>query len=508
MKNRKLMVIIKSLLVIAILCLSTASYASDFHVRKGATGLKNGLNWNDAWDDINSISGIGSGDTVYLAAGNYTGSYTANSSGWTLKRATTSEHGSATGWSSAYDGTVNINGADGVDLFQLSGYNTITIDGVDKSKFILYGQSGRRPKRGIEVNSASSYDIVAKNITVHDMDQAGVQFANASGGMELRNSEIYKNGLDGQEETDANVHFDSLGSTNGNNIIANNYIHDASFASNAEKIDCITTIGSSNLYIYGNTINGGWEATNSSDLISIRGGSNRYIYNNVFELGSSNANQNIFISASNGNVANTYIYNNVFYKPVSTAGSAGISIGWFGTASYPYSLKGLYVYNNVFYGQQFGLYFASGMPASSLSTVEIKNNIFKSWAQSSAATEIYSESGIRTALTVDYNYYYQAAGEPIAYIGLSKTLSQARSEWGWELHGSEGDPVFDSIGVNGFHLTAGSPSPLVGGGAVLSNIFNIDKNNNPRTGYWDMGPYNHSSQVIIKSSAPTNLRVM
>ncbi len=509
MKNRKMMVIFKSILVISIICLSTASYASDFYLRKGASG--NGSDWSNAWGDINNISGITSGDVVYIAAGNYTGNYTANSSGWTLKRATISAHGYATGWSPVYDGTVNINGAGDVTVFQLSGYNTITIDGVDKAKFIIYGDSSRRPKLGIEANSSPSYSIALRNITIHDMRQAGVKFVNANGGMELSNSEVYKNGLDGQEDTDANVHFDWLGNTHGNNIIANNYVHDASYADNPEKIDCITTIGSTNLYIYGNTIYGGWESTNSSDLISMRGGSNRYIYNNTFLLDSGNANQNIFISASNGDVTNTYIYNNVFYKPMSTTGSAGISIGWFGTSSYPNHLQGLYVYNNVFYGQEFGLYFASGMNASYMSNIIIKNNIFKSWAQASAATEIYSESSVGSAMTVDYNYYYQTVGEYVAYMGTAKTLAQVRSDWGWETHGSEGDPMFDSIGANGFHLTASSPYPLIGGGVDLSTIMNIDKNNLLRVkGLWDIGSYNYSSGDSNKASAPAspgNLRI-
>ena len=118
------------------------SNAANFCVRKGASG--NGSSWTNAWDDIDDISGIGSGDTVYIASGNYTGTYTANSNGWTLKRATVDQHGSNTGWSDGYDGTVKIqsSGSGSGQTFDLTGRNSITIDGVDRSKFLLSGNNG------------------------------------------------------------------------------------------------------------------------------------------------------------------------------------------------------------------------------------------------------------------------------------------------------------------------------------------------------------------------------
>src|SRR3972149_6150558 len=176
--------------------------AANYHVRKAATGSANGSDWTNAWTDINSISGITAGGTVYVAAGTYTGNYTAASSGWTLKRATTGTHGSETGWSAAYDGTVNITSANAVNAsFLLTSYNTITIDGIDKTKFLIYGASGRRPLYGINTNSGS-YDVIVNNVTINDMEQGCIRFKSSTGGMEVLNSTIFKCGYDAQEDVD------------------------------------------------------------------------------------------------------------------------------------------------------------------------------------------------------------------------------------------------------------------------------------------------------------------
>ena len=116
--------------------------AATYYIRAGATGSGNGADWTNAWTDINYINGIGSGDVIYIAAGTYTGNYVANSDGWTLRRATAAEHGTGTGWSSSYDGTVTINNNGANDAFVLSGHHGIIIDGVDKSKFIISSNDG------------------------------------------------------------------------------------------------------------------------------------------------------------------------------------------------------------------------------------------------------------------------------------------------------------------------------------------------------------------------------
>ncbi|MEK7635597.1 MAG: choice-of-anchor Q domain-containing protein [Patescibacteria group bacterium] len=484
--------------------------AANRYVRAGATGVNNGTDWANAWIDIDNISGITSGDVVYIAAGDYAGSYTSNSSGWTLKRATISEHGSDTGWNVSYDGIVNIKSANVVNAsFVLTSSNTITIDGVDKTKFLIYGESGRRPLYGINSNSGS-YDIVITNVTINDMEQGCVRFKSATGGMEVLNSTIFKCGYDGQEDVDGLLIYNGVSGANGNNIIANNYLHDPGYTnSSPEKIDSIVTAGSSYIKIYNNIIDFGWETENSADGISIRGGSNRYIYNNSFVGGSSNGNQNIFISGSGGDITNTYIYNNLFYRPVATAGSSvAININYFGDGGYPNSdISGLYIYNNTMYGQWYNIRFGTSNLAANISNIQIKNNIFKSGF---AAAKIYLEDNIASSLNVDYNYYYASIGTDHAYMPSTsnRNLSGMRSSWGWETNGSEGDPLFNNISdENGFNLTVSSPNPPLNRGIDLSSVFITDKVgvSRPQGSAWDIGAYEYIASGPQPDTTPPSI---
>ncbi len=97
---------------IGLLCVLTAitgmasgvSEAATKYVRTGATGNNSGSDWTNAYNGLPSA--LTRGDTYYLANGSY-GSYTfddANSSATTItiKKATGSDHGTDTGWSSGY----------------------------------------------------------------------------------------------------------------------------------------------------------------------------------------------------------------------------------------------------------------------------------------------------------------------------------------------------------------------------------------------------------------------
>lgn len=509
-KTKKIVYVTNQIVVLlSLLCVfSVSAHAATFYVRKGASG--NGVSWSTAWNDINNISGIGPGDTIYIAAGNYTGSYTANSSGWTFKRATIGEHGSDTGWNNAFDGTVNLNTTNG-NTFTLSGRNTITIDGVNRGYFILNGSSSR--DYGVKVDAG--YKITIKNATIHNYFRAGIKFYGTTGGMEIHNCEIYNTGYQGAEDTDGIIVINNCSGVQGNNIIANNYLHDPGINNQGSNLDTVASSGTSYLYIYNNIFEPGWEMDSSADLISIRAGTDRYIYNNLFKMGKYNRNQNIFISGSNGNVSNTYIYNNLFYQDPTTpqdGPAQPINIAWFGEGGYNYYLKGLYVYNNTFYGHVYG--FTGGSNAEHVQDIVIKNNIFHATWPSG---EIYlAGSPINTKMTVDYNFYYQTAGGYIGTIGgVNRTLADVRSLYGWEVHGGEGDPQFQSLGENGFHLSSSSPAIVtrMAQPDPGSGLFTTDKNGNScGLSNWSMGAYQDVMQNVMQKSnilpSPSNLKII
>src|SRR5690606_7057604 len=116
--------------------------AATFYVRSGATGRNDGSDWINAWNSTSRINfgALNPGDTVYIAGGTY-GPLNITKSGssgkpLTFKRATSSEHGTSTGWSNAYDSRVIIDGRGGMAAVGIgeggsySGQSFITIDGV------------------------------------------------------------------------------------------------------------------------------------------------------------------------------------------------------------------------------------------------------------------------------------------------------------------------------------------------------------------------------------------
>src|SRR6266702_3408021 len=74
----------RGLLMLALLLLGaqTASAANKY-LRVGATGSNNGTDWTNAYSSMGSVSfsGMGAGDTLFVAAGTYNGSMTVNVSG-------------------------------------------------------------------------------------------------------------------------------------------------------------------------------------------------------------------------------------------------------------------------------------------------------------------------------------------------------------------------------------------------------------------------------------------
>lgn len=491
--------IIVSFLLVCVF--SVTAHASNFYVRKGAFG--NGSSWSNAWNDINNISNIREGDTVYLAAGNYTGRYKADSSGWTLKRATLSEHGSDIGWSAEYAGTVTITNSTG-DTFTLNEKTNITIDGVDRAYFILNGSNGG----SYGVHATGGYNLKIKNATIHNYLRAGIRFYQTTGGIEVSGSEIYKTGFNGAEDTDGVIVINNCSGEHGNNVIANNYLHDPGINENGVNLDTIPSSGTSFLFIYNNTFEPGWHRDGSADLISIRSGTDRYIYNNFFKLGKYNRNQNIFISASNGNVSNTYIYNNLFFQDPTTLNDGPaqpIMIAWFGVGGYNNHLYGLYIYNNTFYGQVYNIYGQSD--ANYIHDIVIKNNTFNAiWPSG----ELYI-IGFESKMTVDYNFYYQSADGYVGTLGgANRTLSDVRKLYGWEANGGEGNPQFQSIQKIDFRLSPLSPEKVrsMGQSYPGKDLFDYDKSGLKRNiGGWSMGAYQYDKQES-NLAPPTNIKVI
>lgn len=97
-----------------LVCSTLGVSAADVCVRVGAGGSNNGTDWNNAYTTLPSSTLLSRGDTVYVADGDYLSDFVlqkppSGSTFITIKKATVSSHGPATGWLDSYgDGQANI----------------------------------------------------------------------------------------------------------------------------------------------------------------------------------------------------------------------------------------------------------------------------------------------------------------------------------------------------------------------------------------------------------------
>lgn len=90
-----------------IACLVSSGFAAEHYVRPGGTCTSSCNSWANAYSQVSSaLSNAARGDTIWVADGSYN-AITLNkaASGTTpitIKKATVSDHGTATGWSSSY----------------------------------------------------------------------------------------------------------------------------------------------------------------------------------------------------------------------------------------------------------------------------------------------------------------------------------------------------------------------------------------------------------------------
>ncbi|HKB87707.1 MAG TPA: hypothetical protein VKD08_16135, partial [Ignavibacteriaceae bacterium] len=122
------------------------AFGANHYIDKNANGSNNGTNWANAWESFAAInwSSIQPGDFIYISGGTNSTVYNetltvgasgANGNPITITRSTESGH----------DGKVIIDGQSLISygILNESSKNYITIDGVDKTKFIIRRFTGQ-----------------------------------------------------------------------------------------------------------------------------------------------------------------------------------------------------------------------------------------------------------------------------------------------------------------------------------------------------------------------------
>lgn len=418
----------------------SAQAQSVYYVRAGATGAKNGTDWNNAYTSLPST--LVRGATYYIADGTYPGyKFDDPVDGTkliTIKKATASDHGTETGWNSSYgDGVAEFNTY--TDLGNILTFLTdyYVFDGVtgggpgswttghgfklsnaDNIYFVMFSNKWGAPSQRVNVNY----------ITIRHVELAGK--APVTPGYQL--------GFDASAE----------GAYYSNIEISHVYTHDIGMAHFLWQNSSYITVQYS--YITRNATSDthhgtGFRMDNCSNIT--------FRYNLMSDITGTG-----FVGAYEFTIQNVSIYGNVFYHTSGFSGDYG---------------------NGVIYSV------GSGNPT--LINWNIQNNSFVEL--NSSATICFYAAG--TNLTAYNNMFYNIYNNPsFQYVTHDYSWFYPSFSHG-ESNGQvgSGNPFIDWQNDN-FHLVSATNA-----GKTLSSPFNGDPDGKTRglDGVWDRGAYEYVS---------------
>ncbi len=436
MSNAKLIIIIT---LFPLFFWGLACYASDKYIMPGTTGA--GSSWSDPMDMPSSSAAWERGITYWLAGSDikYEQISIRNTSGsgvLTLKKATDTEHGTDTGWLTAYGtkqallGTINIYASD------------IVIDGAqgkDRSGhgFKIVGSAGPNT-RGINLPSGANHN----NVTVRNVE------------ITSPNIPIIDNCIDRNICTNTGVYiFNATGV-----LLEHIWIHDVATPFhfiNTTNITVSHSIAERNDSV----------ATHHSEGMSVNGTNNLIIKNNEFVDIDGTA---VFAFMNRGAVNGVKIYNNIIrYTGVSAKQKLSLGNGVLTCTNTGTVCSNLGYYNNTHinipaYGGDIDI--GSGGTAYAW---EVINNI---WWCATNATCGPANHTVGAQITYDKNWY--------------GGLSYNTGENGAIYQASE-DPFVNS---NAHDFSLGAGKTPIGAGRNLSSIFTTDYKGDTRI-TWDIGAY-------------------
>lgn len=478
----------KAIFILLLVTMITAvnSFASDWYVRKAATGSNNGTSWTNAWQDFNNISfsSVACGDTIWVAGGTYTGSMTINktcSAGnvLTIKRVLSSDSvpASAAGWDSSFDSqVVNQNG--GVTM--QGSYWTIDGRVGDAAKGVAYGMQWIWPtKTGTAFSNSSG---TQSHITLTHLEIYGPVCVSNNG-----------NGSFGSGTCSGNTWGINLnqGSGNSNFLLDHIWVH--------RWAEVIRPYQTTNLTIQYSYI--GDSAYTPADHNDCMYASDPFSgltfrYNRVYSC----SNQGLWFD--NNGVVNAVIYDNIFYH------SSGAIIG-FPRCGSQSTCGPIYLFNNIFeddgdWGEgNTSTLQTEAQPLNSNSAIQ--NNIFYT-VTSSMTTSLFSNDASTTGNSISKctNCFNYTAGSPqdafngwMDMCGTSCTGPEAVINADFHLTAA-GQTLFQGKGINLTSTACANIDPGI--------CTDMDGNPRPSSGSWTLGPYESgSSSSNQPPAAPTQL---
>lgn len=447
-------------LAVVVLLLSTTSViAADHYVRAGATGANNGSDWTNAYSLLPAT--LVRGDTYFIAAGSY-GSYTfddaESGSTWIyIKKATSSAHGTETGWNSAY-GT-------GQAIFSLWSIKTgyWDIDGVTG------GGPGTSGSIRTNFFSGHGFKVSGYSSPLLDMNYFGAdriyirhtEFDGVDRMYGVGNSNCYSSGMKAVKDEPSGTFF-SAGQGVSDTTFEYIYMHDMTCPP-------FWTFGMNNVIVQysGFARNGrsGTEPVPHSELWSGLGDSNvTFRWNWIEDI----SNTGVFAHVNGGATTGCAIYGNVITQ---TGISSVVAMNVMDIAGADSSSNWKF-YNNTIVG------WTSGNPAITFASGSgniVQNNL---WAQN-PRVGAFNISGSHS-----YNAFYSNIHED---TGGDISSSLASGESNGQLLSSS---PFVNFAGDDFKLVRATNA-----GTTLPNPYNVDMLGNIRgaDSVWDRGAFEYQS---------------
>ena len=453
--------------ILAVLTICPAAWATDFHVDNAATGSNSGASWADAWDSFASIDwgSVNPGDTIYISGGATSKTYNEQ-----LTVGAGGSNGSLV--------TIDI----GANSPSPSGHSgQVRIDGEGSREFCISSRS-------------HSY-VAVKNLYCEDAADKGIRIENQ--GSIVEGNTFHS--IDGQA-----IHLYACDDciVRGNRVTTDDDI--------PQQTDGIIVYGGSNNVI----VEKNWlYLTNQNDCGACHNDciqSNRctnftarwnYCENTKNATGNA---QGIYTTEMYGDVK---YYGNVVVLHYGPNGLASRNLSE-GTAR-------TYMYNNTV---QCGGYRC--LVVTEAPDPVIKNNLV--W-QTGIGDVILMTGWSGSASNLDNNLWYapNANGNDFDFNGGSRTWSYWTSTMGFDPNGYNQDPSLDSC-----LRPDNSGDPSVGAGQVLAGedqnglstslcgqtapgdfqpVTLVDRNAGDPT--WDIGAYEYGGGTDAPPRAPENLRV-
>jgi len=450
------------LILLATLIAPVYAQAANHYVRQGATGNASGSDWTNAYTSLPST--LVRGDTYYIADGTY-GSYTfddplSGSSFIYIKKATSSSHGTDTGWNSTY--------GDGEALFSSSGI----LWNVKTGYLDIDGQKGTGKSPG-------TYGFRLYSTANRCTGGGHVLYTGSISNLAIRHVDFDWNNGTSACDTATTASISTGINTSDYVTIENNYFHHSSgfaiYLGNYTGHPVQNHYSIKDNYFYFN--GGGGGPTSHWELMWLTDLQNSDIANNIFEDTYGANGQTGWLMFGRADKVN--IYGNLFFCSTNCAvGGNGVIAAW---SADMYQNNAVHIYNNTFanlsggYGPQINFTHITVADTD----IQVKNNVY------------YNKSFKWTGVNAQSN---EACGGGQGCAGTNQQTGLTTTS-------------FTNYAGNKFSLA----SATSGGDQTIGSKFSIDMNNLTRgaDGVWDRGAFefNKNSSTLSILQPPSNLRI-